>query len=614
MSLDLFTCNRHQLRRLLQAAWAHCVAEGSSHRNSLHEGLLPNPSLTGKLLQQLSPPEAMVIARHISGGFQSGATKSLWEPQTTDKCQLCGQLDTKEHRILSCPSTQHVRDRWAPYVSFAVGTHQHWIHGPFAVVPRHVEVPRLVLSRRPMPSFHNPVALDVAASLPRLRIFTDGSCMNPQSIWGKLASWAVILDTSQSDAEIPTHLHRWRLLGIPPSNFIIIAQGGIPGEQSINRAETCALAIAAQFVGACPQESAEVLTDSSCALTEHTRVLQDAPCLYPDISNQLAQSFPHKLRVRKIKAHQDPSSLTGLALWEYAGNSFADISAKAALQKDHQFLLDFMNEIAEEEQCDRAALHLFHRFLLDLSNEEWRLKQRLESGPLEPHCDTNADPQPSTSNTGWFALTPTSGEKFQLPPFDKKWVLASNWHPFFTIPVWDYLSGLEWQPPSASSPGVAGVEILVDFVVTTACLPPIRNALGDGYVKVLESPLHAPTTIRAWVQAFLEASRPLSRFCQATLLPKKRTKVFCLKTLGSAACRSGLQQRPRWRNPAATVVLLRKVLAEDSILPLIHYVQQSSQAPPQVDPVLEREYKSYSNNERDRLARKLRGGRGRCAV
>ena len=82
--------------------------------------------------------------------------------------------------------------------------------------------------------------------------------------------------------------------------------------------------------------------------------------------------------------------------------------------------------------------------------------------------------------------------------------------PFFTIPVWDYLSGLEWQPPSASSPGVAGVEILVDFVVTTACLPPIRNALGDGYVKVLEFPLHAPTTIRAWVQAFLEASRQLS--------------------------------------------------------------------------------------------------------
>ena len=40
VSLDLFTCNRHQLRRLLQMAWAHHVAEGSCHRNGLHEGLL----------------------------------------------------------------------------------------------------------------------------------------------------------------------------------------------------------------------------------------------------------------------------------------------------------------------------------------------------------------------------------------------------------------------------------------------------------------------------------------------------------------------------------------------------------------------------------------------
>ena len=68
-----------------------------------------------------------------------------------------------------------------PYVSFAVGMYSHWVHGPYAVVPKNTDVPRLVLSRRIMPTFNNPVALAVA-----------------------LASWAVILDTTQSDNEIPT--------------------------------------------------------------------------------------------------------------------------------------------------------------------------------------------------------------------------------------------------------------------------------------------------------------------------------------------------------------------------------------------------------------------------
>ena len=143
---------------------------------------------------------------------------------------------------------------------------------------------------------------------------------------------------------------------------------------------------------------------------------------------------------------------------------------------------------------------------------------------------------------------------------------------------------------------------------------PLKSAQGNGYIQVLDTPLHAPTTIRAWVQAVLEAGRQLSRFCQAALLPQKSCKVFALKTLGFDACRSGLQLRPKWADPAKTLALLKQVLTDDSILPLLKFVQHTTQIPSPVSPAMVREYASFSTNERDKLARTLRGGRGRCAV
>ena len=223
-------------------------------------------------------------------------------------------------------------------------------------------------------------------------------------------------------------------------------------------------------------------------------------------------------------------------------------------------------------------------------------------------------PDPLPRDSKWLALTPVNAAAFPVPPWDHRWVMASNWPPTFTKPLWDYLSGLEWQTPETLGPGVSGVELLVDFVVSTSTLPPVKSARLEGYIQVLEVPLHAPTTIRAWVQALLEAGRQLSRFCRVSLLPQKRTKVFALKTLGYDACRSGLQQRPKWHDAGATLNLLRRVLSEDSILPLIHFVRHSTRTPAAVDPALLREYRSYTANERDKLARKLRGGRGRCVV
>ena len=612
VSIDMFTCNRHQLRRILQMAWVHQVAEAVQHRNGLRAKLLPDPLATAKLLKALKPPEMLVLARHVAGGFSSGASKHLWDESVPEQCPLCGQLDTKEHRILQCPATQQVRDRWEPYVSYAVRHFPHWVHGPFAVVPNDVEVPRLVLCRRKLVPVDNPPALAITRQLSRLRLFTDGSCINPHSTWGKLAAWSLVLDTTQQDEEIPSLLDAWRRTGVAPAGFTVVAQGGVPGEQSINRAEECAIAAAAaQFVQRCHHQTAEVWSDSTFAITEHSRVVNGEPSFYPDIANMMGQASPHKLCLRKVKSHQQLDKLWGLQLWVAAGNAFADTAAKDAVARDFGFLKDILEEVATSEADQHASLRLFHRFLLDLSAEEWRQKQAVAKGIVSHEVASIADAMPAQKDSAWLSLCPSQVGVWAIPDFDRQWLLACSWPPQFTVPLWAWLQQLQWDQTSCGSVGVTGLELLVDFVVTTGHCPPVRATADGGYLSFREATLYYPVTQRAWVQAVLEAARQLSRLSGHELLPKRRAKVFALRKLGHEQCRGGLQLRPKWQQPEQNLLLLKKILHEGGVQGLIDFARKQDSLTHAADRQLLVQYSQMSPNERDVLGRKLRQGRSR---
>ena len=76
---------------------------------------------------------------------------------------------------------------------------------------------------------------------PFLRLFTDGSCRHPTYPEAAHAGYAVVLDTSLSDASVPSLLATWQRTGQPPNELRVVHQGLVPGVQSINRAEVCAV-------------------------------------------------------------------------------------------------------------------------------------------------------------------------------------------------------------------------------------------------------------------------------------------------------------------------------------------------------------------------------------
>ena len=61
------------------------------------------------MLRHRKAAEQAILSRHICGAFMSNSEKATWSRVVTEQCTLCGELDTKAHRLYSCPALAPVR-------------------------------------------------------------------------------------------------------------------------------------------------------------------------------------------------------------------------------------------------------------------------------------------------------------------------------------------------------------------------------------------------------------------------------------------------------------------------------------------------------------------------
>ena len=319
--------------------WGSQVGKLVAHRTGLHECLLPDPCATRKLLERVDNNEVMVICRYLVGGFTAKCIQRKWDPGTPETCPLCGAVDTRTHRILECPATGHVRWHWQSYIDMCLSKWPHWLHGPYAVVPDGIEMPNLTFASRRLTQGVNAQALPLAVGMTRLRLFTDGSCLFAEVPVARIAAYAVTLDLSMTDASIPPMLDMLSR-GQPCQPFAVVAQALVPRQQSIHRAEVCAIIQAAEFAGEVPDIPVEIHSDSVLALQEADRAAAGQMCHFPDLGNRLQEVLEPRFQLRKVKAHAKLDELEGLDKWLASSNYVADEAAKAAVRADFQCLLD----------------------------------------------------------------------------------------------------------------------------------------------------------------------------------------------------------------------------------------------------------------------------------
>ena len=72
----------------------------------------------------LRPSHALSAA----GGFLSQAARSSFDPTMVPACTLCGEPDTKAHRIYHCRAVSHVRAPFQQALHWVAMHAPHWVH------------------------------------------------------------------------------------------------------------------------------------------------------------------------------------------------------------------------------------------------------------------------------------------------------------------------------------------------------------------------------------------------------------------------------------------------------------------------------------------------------
>ena len=245
-------------------------------------------------------------------------------------------------------------------------------------------------------------------------------------------------------------------------------------------------------------------------MSEWQRALAGSTATWPDLGEELQQVASVRITVHKVSSHQNLDDLWGLEQWLAAGNHVVDTAAKAALQREFPVIQAITGNAADFFAEQRDLLWLFWRYLLQVSQEECRLLRQLAKEVKAhgaPAQDDNHDVPRLPCLSAWEKQDAGPFQTWQVPVASREWLLACSWPPWFTVPLWDWLSGLQWSLQPLRKKAVTGatyLELVVDFVASTKVCPPHELAAA----RALDKPpkrVDVPCTLRQVVFCFVEA-------------------------------------------------------------------------------------------------------------
>ena len=482
-ALNLATCSGKDIRDTLALTWSFQLRSRIGHRNGLHQVDVPDPSTTISVLRTFTSSEQKVLGRHISGCFQTAATKVLWQASESSACPWCGQVEDRPHRFLHCPAFQAVRALHPDAIQAMTVDFPHWTYAPFAVLPDAVDITTLLFSSRPHPSMpHEEAARVQREGHSALRFYTDGACRHPTLPLARHAAWAVCFDASTSSADRQLNVDAWSSTGCLPPAFQPRAMGVVSGRQTVARAELTA-AIQAIRIGALANRTpVHIVTDSAYvihilsrfAAGLELRLLDSSPNL--DLLHLFREVWFSGVTFSKIKAHQDPAAAgTADLRWERLGNASADRASALALQHDLPIVEELVDDIAAKQQSQAVKLRATFQYLLALNAATQALLVQEGRSSLPTASDScNRDPSVGVERPleeSWrIWIRCRSATCAATPLMDPPDItfLVNSWGPDFSWRVWRWAQTLQWLQDGASSmEGITTLELFCDFVCQT---------------------------------------------------------------------------------------------------------------------------------------------------
>ena len=307
-----------EVQARLVRAWQDAVQHKLCHRASFAGLEQADPQLTGRLVRAFPPPEQALLRLSLHGAFYTNDRLCHTGNDADPSCQFCGCPDSIRHRLLHCSHFECCRvDMPLSPAQLAALPDAQLLHGWAMRSPLELQVKRLLAAT--VQDFTN---FEPVPEMDAYDLFTDGSCLRPETPQLRLAAWAV-------NVALP---------GLP-ARSLPLGCGLVPGLlQSSFRGELCAALAAVRFCQQC-RRPVRIWSDCQGVVSRLRRLLSSGwfPRTRSPHADLWCQFLPaveeigHLIHVHKVVSHLDPTlEQTFGDEWCAEQNDVADRAATAA--------------------------------------------------------------------------------------------------------------------------------------------------------------------------------------------------------------------------------------------------------------------------------------------
>ena len=475
-----------EIKKFLELQWQYFVHSQIVHRKGASESFLFHRDIMVDVLRHFPEGDLKGLFLNITGGFQSGASKSMCYQDASELCPFCNEPDTKDHRLLTCKNFQKVRMRHQGALKVLSEDFPSWIWLPIAYEHNDAPFLRTVMQNKPHISQNNPAQWGFPQS-GVIHVYTDGSCVNSNDRDSRRAGFSVVVDLAENDDERAVLLEKYANTGVVPEVFRILTTAHVSGNQTPARGELSAVAHFLRSIETFNLSEIRCVfhSDASYVLNVIEKICSDGlPKGHRTTNFDLWQIIrrtwkKEKYDIQKVKAHEKILPYHDVReAWQRLGNHIADEAAKASLQHEVPVIIHCARNIAEYHRIQKVKLTKVLHYLADYNKQSINDHHQLEANDTQK-VKSSQNIQNSSRNIrlimeSWHVENP---RHFAWPELDISGAKCCSWGQKTAFCVYAWMKTLRWpdsiEPRLHNDVGITHLELFANFLLVTGVTLPI---------------------------------------------------------------------------------------------------------------------------------------------
>lgn len=479
-SVSLIDDSCDKICKTFKQAWPHFLSTNLNRKGT--GDFIPHPSLTAQVLSSFAPEDQGLLIRNAGGGFQTAATQNL-----------CGLEDGRSHRCLECPSMDEVRTRHPEAVSILQNDRPDWVYIPLAH-----SSPEVVLQRAFLKTIKVESDLPQFDAVNKITLYTDGGAINPSDPDARLASWAVVADTSDLSVKGTQVVSEHMGSSLHCPLLKVVGCGLAYGHQSAARGELLAFCHALRVAEKYDNGIETFIVTGASYVCFINFVLRQGNVDFPnhkvrngDIIKLIKSHWNPRVKVLKTRRHRTIEEATDwFDLWTLYGNFVADFAAPAVLKRVPQAVTDMLNDLATFRMNEAARLQKVFTYLVDLNRYQIDAVQQgsnIVGQPDKPEVDvSNFLMPPKAMGVEALEFLKSYEPSHFVHLFDENTVDRNTYGgsiqgASFTAAVVKWLAHCRWPPDIQNDYsrndnwGISWLVLLFSFVLFSGMYPPVKT-------------------------------------------------------------------------------------------------------------------------------------------